>query len=72
MCSNSEASPVLNRAEAKNPESPHDDGYETGVVLNGHLNQSSPTSKLSPPPVAPKPGGGGAKFGSSRYIWVTY
>ena len=41
-----------------NPESPNDDGYETGVAANGKL--SGETGKAPGlPPVAPKPGKGG-------------
>lgn len=48
------------------PESPHDDGYETGVAVNGPTSPGA----IAAPPVAPKPnrgsGGGSSKPGPSR------
>lgn len=43
--------------EPAKPESPHDDGYETGVAVNGHaLANTAGASVVPPPPTAAKPG----------------
>lgn len=48
------------------PDSTNDDGYETGVAVNGPTLLGASV----PPPVAPKPGrsggGGGSMHGPSR------
>ena len=64
--------------EPVKPESPHDDGYETGVAVNGHAPSNAAGAGVGAPPTAPKPGrpsngshrggGGGGKPSVSRLV----
>ena len=64
--------------EPVKPESPHDDGYETGVAVNGHAPSNAAVAGVGAPPTAPKPGrpsngshrggGGGGKPSVSRLV----